>query len=341
MPYKVPCTGQSTARRYRSPLIVAVGNDAGFRAWGSELDYNLTLAGLLQTADTGQIDWTTVTFPAVNNTIAGYTIWRFNPAVDTLQSQSPIYIKFEYGRGGSANTPMMWITVGRGSDGTGTITDIFFPQQIIFVNTAPQVEVLNNQTWSYISHVDGFLGIAFKTNPNVNIDSTAGITGSMVGGVFLSRTTTPAGVMTPLGITMLSHNVGGGNSISQIARRFQDTAATYGVYDCAGVILSQGAPAYPSVLSTTGGPSGSSRRFIEDNGDPSTGLGCYPIWTTMPRVMPLAHVCTVVAGDFPIGREFYAAVVGQAKKRFITVGGKAGVGVANIVGVPYLAMIWP
>ncbi len=340
MPYKAPCTGVSRSRRYRSPLV-APATDASFRDWGSELDYNLTLAGLLQTDDTGQIDWATVAVPVVNNTAAGYTVWQFNPAIDTLQLTTPIYLKLEYGRGGNANTPMMWITVGTGSDGAGNITGTFFPRQTMFVNTSPQTEVTNNPTWSYIVHVDGFLGIAFKTNVNENIYNTSGITGSMVGGVFLSRTSDANGVMTPLGITMLTHDTSGGNPLSQIVRRFPTTAATYGPYVCAGMVMSQGAPDYNSTLGTTGGFPGTSRRGIDDAGDPSTAMGCYPIWTTLPRIMPLAHVCTVIPGDFPIGSEFYTTVVGQAKKRFITVGGRAAVAVADTIAVPYLAMIWP
>jgi hypothetical protein len=43
--------------------------------------------GLVQTSDTGQINWVTVARPALN-TIAGYEIWRFNDAFSPLSRSS-------------------------------------------------------------------------------------------------------------------------------------------------------------------------------------------------------------------------------------------------------------
>src|SRR3954462_11008588 len=85
----------------------------GFRAWGSEFSAGLATVGLVQTADTGQINWSTVTIPGAN-TAAGYEIWRF--------ADSTLYLKFEYGTAPSTVQPQMWITVGTGSNGSGTIT---------------------------------------------------------------------------------------------------------------------------------------------------------------------------------------------------------------------------
>jgi hypothetical protein len=96
------------------------GNDAGFRAWGSAVSAALAALGFVQTADTGQINWTTVTRPLAINTAQGYEVWRF---ADTLQATAPIFVKLEYGSGVSAIvTPGLWVTVGTGSNGAGTIT---------------------------------------------------------------------------------------------------------------------------------------------------------------------------------------------------------------------------
>jgi hypothetical protein len=95
--------------------------DAGFRTWGNELMTALiTTLGLTQTADTGQLAFpmTVTTRPAIN-TAAGYYILRFN---DTLQATTPIFIKVEVGTGASAAVPALWITVGTGSNGSGTLT---------------------------------------------------------------------------------------------------------------------------------------------------------------------------------------------------------------------------
>lgn len=106
--------------------VSAFSTDAKFRTWGSTCSAALASAGLVQTSDTGQINWTTVTKPVAANTKAGYEIWRFN---DSLQATKPIYIRFDYGSSGvaSGNAPATWITVGTGSNGSGTITGPSIP----------------------------------------------------------------------------------------------------------------------------------------------------------------------------------------------------------------------
>lgn len=95
-------------------------SDANFRTWGSYIAARLLAVGMVQTADTGQINWTTVTAPAAISTYQGYEIWRF---ADTLQATAPVYFKLEYGSGNvAAANPGMRITFGTGSDGAGNLT---------------------------------------------------------------------------------------------------------------------------------------------------------------------------------------------------------------------------
>jgi hypothetical protein len=77
--------------------------------------------GLVQTGDTGQINWTTVLAPLAINTSQGYEIWRF---ADTMQATTPVFFKIEYGSGGAVNNPSLWLTVGSGSNGTGSLTGV-------------------------------------------------------------------------------------------------------------------------------------------------------------------------------------------------------------------------
>lgn len=89
-------------------------NDADFRLWGSTLSAALNSAGLVQTADTGQINWVTVLKPG-GSTMAGYEIWRL--------ANSSLYFKIQYGTGpAGGNTPGLMIQVGTGSNGSGTLT---------------------------------------------------------------------------------------------------------------------------------------------------------------------------------------------------------------------------
>lgn len=101
-------------------LIVSNSTDAQFRAWAQEVHDALTAFGWVNTADTGQINLTTVVKPAGTSTSQGYEIWRM---ADALQATNAVFMKIEYGSGtGSANNPGIWITLGTGSNGSGTLT---------------------------------------------------------------------------------------------------------------------------------------------------------------------------------------------------------------------------
>lgn len=88
--------------------------DAAFRTWGAEVGTNFAAAGLVQTADSGQINWASVVRAPATNTAAGYQIWRF--------ADSTIYFKIEFGSGSTSSVPAMWLTGGTGSNGSGTLT---------------------------------------------------------------------------------------------------------------------------------------------------------------------------------------------------------------------------
>ena len=86
---------------------------------GFLFDTVLSGGGWVKTADTGQ--QASASWPAGSgtNTSGGYQIWRM---ADTLQGTYPVFIKFELGSGSVAGVPAMWITIGTGSNGSGTIT---------------------------------------------------------------------------------------------------------------------------------------------------------------------------------------------------------------------------
>jgi hypothetical protein len=95
--------------------------DAAFRLWGAAIGVKLAAAGWIQTADTGQINWTTVLAPLGATTVVGYEIWRMD---DALQATAPVYLKLEYGSGSAAANPAIWITIGSGSTGTGVLSGL-------------------------------------------------------------------------------------------------------------------------------------------------------------------------------------------------------------------------
>jgi hypothetical protein len=107
------------ATRTSTSIFFANDTDAHFRAWAQEIHDALTAFGWVNTTDTGQINLATVLHPTVVNTAQGYEIWRMN---DSLQTSFPVYLKIEYGSGTLANSPAVWITLGTGSNGSGTLT---------------------------------------------------------------------------------------------------------------------------------------------------------------------------------------------------------------------------
>lgn len=126
-----------------------ITSDAEFRAFVAGYRAALTAAGFVRTSDTGQIDPTTVVKPASPSGIAGYEIWRFN---DTAQATKPIFFKLEYAVASSVNRYSFWITVGTGSNGSGTITGILVARGSLTVTGS---SALAADTW--VSGGDGYL----------------------------------------------------------------------------------------------------------------------------------------------------------------------------------------
>lgn len=93
--------------------VIDWSTDAGMRAAVAELITKLGTLGLVQTADTGQID-TTTAVRGTAGSIAGYFIFKF--------PDSSLYIKFEISSMAVVTSPGVYITVGTGSNGSGTLT---------------------------------------------------------------------------------------------------------------------------------------------------------------------------------------------------------------------------
>lgn len=78
---------------------------------------------LVKTADTGQVNWATVTTVPGANVIRDYEVFRLN---DALQATAPIFIRVDYVSWpiGASNTdryPKLQFTVGTATDGAGNL----------------------------------------------------------------------------------------------------------------------------------------------------------------------------------------------------------------------------
>jgi hypothetical protein len=139
--------------------VVDNTSNAGFQAWATELHTQLLAAGLVQTADTGQLATPVVAARPANGAFAGYWIFRFD---DSLQGTAPIFIRVEPGRGSGGNSIAILCTIGTGTNGAGTITGVVMPAGRIDTNAAPTSTATPYAT--YINHDEGFFGLAWKVN---------------------------------------------------------------------------------------------------------------------------------------------------------------------------------
>jgi len=97
-------------------------SDALFRAWAQFVfDTFVTAGGWVQTADTGQVTISTMAHPVGASTQVGYHVYRM---ADALQATKPCFVRVAFGSGSAANTPLLTVTIGQGSDGAGNITNV-------------------------------------------------------------------------------------------------------------------------------------------------------------------------------------------------------------------------
>lgn len=212
-------------------------SDAGMRVWidaflNGLLNGAFSAAGtiygdLAQTADTGQMTSGTLasaTRPSTNTAIAsnGYVIVKLD---DTNVTAAPFFIKFEFGTGSASTVPAIWVTIGTGSNGSGTITGIW--------QTRTQYSFSANSTVTNyamsVCCVDGFLGIAYMR---------AGGLSTSYGLFFMfSRTVDTSGVADDRGAAYLANIANSGwttaNSYSYtttaVAALAQNSCHTYGL----------------------------------------------------------------------------------------------------------------
>lgn len=136
-------------------------SDSTYRNWGSETSDLWQDVGLTKTADTGQIDWTSVVRGSTTNTYLGYEI--FTLTTDTMHSTFPLYIRVDYGISTALDRVRLAIQIGEGTNGAGTLTGVLGTQRL-FSNTTSDTSTLPN----YCSAGDGYFAFAGGWSPGVS-----------------------------------------------------------------------------------------------------------------------------------------------------------------------------
>lgn len=282
-------------------------SDALFRAWGSDYNTHLAAIGLVQTTDTGQINWATVTRPGAAFTAAGYEIWRFN---DLLQSGYPIFIKLEYGNGPSTVRPSMWITAGTGTDGAGNITGTTSTRRSLGPSAGGAVQSNSTAFPSYFCHAEGFAGAAFRVG---------WIAGAM-GGWAVHRFNDSSGTPTGDGFVLYACT-NTGSPVSTVVQSVR--TASPGAGALTGTNSDYCLFPHSETVSTT------------ENGD----LQVFVHYAPMKRLSPLFGICSYFTGEISQGTTFSTKLVGTSARTFIAVGAAIGRGHSSIAAAG-MALLW-
>lgn len=285
-------------------------------AWIAEICATLfTTLGLTQTADTGQV-WSSGggaigTLPGSANTSAGYVIGRFN---DTLQATAPVFLRLDFGAGSPTTNPQMWITVGTGSNGSGTINGTVMTK-VACGSSSPWPTSTTTSYSSYFVYntTYGVLGIGYKMGA-INA-SFPGVTGL---GFYLFRGSTSTGA-----------------SNSDAICLFTQVTANGGAYTSAGSVGLQcisysKTTVYPTTL--LWGALCFCPPLLGYNGFLSTDAPTiWPAFYLAPQPTITGVFGVVNCSDVNVGTSFSAAILGSTTLTFLNIGGfgNAAIGISS------------
>lgn len=262
--------------------VIDQTSDAGFRAWVAEFIAQLLAVGIVQTADTGQINTASVNRAAANND-AGYAVFRLD---DSLQATAPIFFKVYFGSGFNNTVPRIRVQTGTASNGSGTVSGTGSAN----TDTASMNNALLSTITTYTSYfcfVEGCLWWSFKVG--------AGSTNAAFSHYRLARTTDNDGDPTAEGFIQTAVN---GTGVSNaIARTIVFSSST--VY--AGGSITNWALVHYDVSSSLVG------------GTPQV----YKTYYITPRVRPDLFGVAVIDAECARGVELQATVVGVTERNYI------------------------
>lgn len=111
------------ATRFSSTLVSDISTDARFRAVAQFIEDTLvTTGGWLLSTETGDTAPASLAHPTTTDVKKGFRVYKTNDGL------TQVYMRIDYGSngGGGSGGIGLWITLGTGSDGAGTLTGIFF-----------------------------------------------------------------------------------------------------------------------------------------------------------------------------------------------------------------------
>lgn len=264
-------------------------SDAAFRAWGSELSGKLAAAGLVQTADTGQINWTSVTRAGTNSN-AGYEVWRMD---DTMQGSAPVFLKLFYGTASTTATPRLQLQVGTGSDGSGNLTGVTTSITTISTTTIGSTATPRQ---SYLCVEDGFVGLVHKAEGS----NTAGMAFS---GFVLCRSCATDGTPNGDALFILRHNA-------------SSTITTQGTNQSLNFI--------DSIAYTSSNQPACLIPGDEVTSVAGSDLQAHLFFMIKRRVAPVAGLCATYVAEISEGTTFETTLIGSTPRTYLQLARQLG-----------------
>lgn len=258
-------------------------SDAGFRAWVAEFIAQLLAVGLVQTADTGQINTATVTRPGTS-TDGGYAVFRYS---DALQATAPVFIKFYFGTDTVATRPRIRVQVGTASNGSGTLSGTGSANTDTCSRNVNIASTITTYP-SYFCLKDGCLWFSWKIGAVVTNQESAFY--------LLARSTDNDGDPTGDALVQL---IGGGVGASVISAR-TISFLTSTIYGAPALIANWMLFHYGVTSSLVGGT-------------PQV----YKAYYITPRVRPMLHVVGVLDAECSRGVQLQATPVGVTQRNYL------------------------
>jgi hypothetical protein len=129
---------------------------ANFKDWAQAISSFFTTAGWTQSADTGQVNWSTISSVPGSGAFV-YEIWEPNDSLTTF------YLKVEYGNVTGTNCPSLRLTLSSSTNGSGTSTGFIYGP--INVNQAAYTPPSTTTTYECdFSGVAGRIGVMMWRN---------------------------------------------------------------------------------------------------------------------------------------------------------------------------------
>lgn len=241
-----------------------------------------------------------------------------NWTATALTGGAPVIFRLDFGGGGSTTSPQVWITVGAGTNGAGTIAGVAgtsrMTQVAAFTGNLPSSLITAYTSRFNYNATLGYLGLCFK----LGSIGVSGIGSQLpTGSIILCRTSDSSGSPTSNAVALIT------NSTTTAGIQ---TAAS-GCMQCMTWTSGAGSTIYPTINSTNSG------LWLSFAGNFVFGLAATlensiafvpPIYTMDPGLKFNAFNGVALLGDFPQGNTASFAMVGATPLTFISLGSAFG-----------------